>query len=146
MAKTRLELVNICKRKTKDTSSTSSSGFQEDLTTAEGIISTILQANQPGKVLDTLSLTAGVESYSLASNVASVEQILITSPVNDEKEIIEVDKETFRRTNPATSNDSQSCPSYWYHIEPTISSTGVLTKKVSFYPIPDKSYMLKIAY
>jgi len=146
MSKTRLELVNICKRKTKDTSSTSASGFQEDLVTAEGIVDSILNGNQSRKKATTLSLVDGTATYSLPSDVASIEQILITSPTTDEKLLIQVDKETFRATNPVASNDSESIPSYWYFSEPTVASTGVETKQITFYPIPDKSYTATYSY
>lgn len=145
--KTRLELKNICIRKTKDNSPEAKNGFDDDLATGEQIIASILKSKgfQLYKT-ETLSLTSGTETYDLASDVDEIEQLLITSPTADEKELVRVDKEEFRKTNPVTSNDSTSTPSYWYFSEPTIGSDNTETKRVSFYPIPDGAYTVTYSY
>lgn len=144
--KTRLELVNICKRKTKDTSTLSATNFADDLIIAEGIVDSILNRGKIRTKTATLSLVDGTETYALASDVGTVKQMLLTSPANDEKEIQLIDTETFRRMNPATSNDSKGIPDYYYFIEPTVGATNIESKNINFYPIPDDSYTATYTY
>lgn len=146
MAKNRLELVNICKRKTKDSTATATSGYQEDLDIALGIVDSLLNTNEDTKT-GTLSLTAGVETYALASDVETVEQVLITSPVGNKKELEWVDKNRFREVHPNTSNDGTSVPTVYYESESTINATtNVETKNISVYPIPSGSFTLTYSY
>ena len=145
--KTRLELKNICVRKTKDNSAEAQSGFNEDLVIGEQIIVSILKSKGFQLIkTSTLALTSGTETYSLASDVDEVEQIRITSPTDDEKVIDKISKEDLRAMNPVTSNDSTSTPSYWYFSEPIIGSDNTETKRISFYPIPDGDYTITYSY
>lgn len=145
MSKTRLQLVNICKRKTKDTSSTSESGFQEDLDTALGIVDSILNRDK-GDIKATLNLIAGTESYPLPTNVDTLNQFVITPPATGSK-LTWVGRDIFRLNNPDTSTSSHGVPSYWYEIEPTIDgATNVETKNINVFPIPDVDYVATYTY
>ena len=145
--KTRSQLKAICVRKTKDNSATAQSGFDEDLVIGEQIISAILKSKGFQLIkTSTISLTDGTETYDLDSDVDEVEQVLITSPTDDEKVLERIDKEDLRSFNPVTTNDSESTPSYWYFSEPTIGTDNTETKRISFYPIPDSSYTVTYSY
>lgn len=141
----RLELVNLCKRKTKDTSSTSNSGFQDDLDTALGIVDSILNTHEGDKA-GTLSIISGTGTYAVDSDVETINQILITS-LNNEKQLVNIDKDEFRASHPNTSDDSTGNPSYWYESDPTINSTtNAQTKNISIYPIPNANLTASYTY
>ena len=144
--KTYTELQNICLRRTKTEGEADAlAGFQEDLNIGQSIIASLRLWSEL-YTSSTLSLTNGVETYSLASDVDVVEQLRITSPTDQEKELKYISKEEFRRINPVTSNDSTAVPTYWYWSEPSIGTDYTPTKQVSFYPIPDGGYTVEYSY
>ncbi len=147
MAKTYSQLQNICIRKTKDNSPDAVSGFQEDLNIGQEIVASLLGTRaRELYTTGTLSLVAGTETYSLNSDVDTIEQVLITSPTNDEKELLLSSKEYERSINPVKSNDSQAMPNRYYLDEPSIAADGTETKVMAFDTIPDQAYTVTYSY
>lgn len=87
----------------------------------------------------TLSLTDGDEEVDLPSDFFKMRTIYISSPVNDERTLKEINYQTFRDTFHNTSDDSESTPLYWYFAPDS-------TTAVRFFPIPDSSYTATIDY
>lgn len=146
MALTQSQLVDLAARRLKvDTDNVAKTGILADLNIAQQILASLLSWKELMKT-GTLSLADGTETYSLASDVQFVEQMRITSPTDLESVLTEVDKEIFRQSNPVTSNDGETTPKYWYFTEPSIGSTNLATKQVSFFPIPEQSYTVTYSY
>lgn len=146
MSLTYKNLQDLCARRTKtDTDSVARAGFQTDLNIAQQIIASLMTWKELEKSA-TLSLTAGTETYSLATDVNLIEQMRITSPTDREIVLVRADKETLRIAHPVTSNDGTTTPYYWYFTEPSVGSDSSVTKRVSFYPIPEQAYTVTYTY
>lgn len=144
MKKTYAELQAICVRKTKTANdATALLGFQEDINIALGIVASIINP-EPLYKSDTLSLTSGIETYDLASDVATIEQVKITSPTTSEKVLVQISKERAREFK--TANDSHATPNWWYFDEPTFNTDGTRTLRISFYPISEQAYTVTYSY
>lgn len=97
---------------------------------------------------NTLSLTAsdGDISYALQSDVDEVEQFRITSPTSYSAVLQPVDKLFIRQVIPNKTLPGRTVPSKWYFVEPTISSTNVETKNITFDYLPDQAYTVTYSY
>lgn len=149
--KTYEALYKLCQRRTKTEGDADAlAGFKEDLNIGVQEIAG-LRGWQELEKQDTLTLSASTETYALTSlsgggtDVDFIRQITITSPTANETVVNYIDKEKLRVIDPVTSNSGTGTPLYWYYSEPTISS-GTETRNVSFWPIPDATYVVRVAY
>lgn len=148
MAKTRLELRAMCIRYAKiPDDATALAGLEEDLSIAVQIVATKRDWPQL-YTTSTVGLTAsdGDTVYALASNTDEIEQMRITSPSSYARVIPQISKEELRKIIPDKTVPGLASPSHWYFSEPTLSSTNVETKNVSFDYRPDRNYTITYSY
>lgn len=146
--KTRLELKTLCVRYAKiPDDAVVRAGLEEDLNIALHIVAAKRNWPQLYKT-GTLSLTGsdGDITYSLASDVDEIEQMRITSPSSYAKVLTLISKEKLREITPDKTVPGRAVPSKWYISEPTLSSTNVETKNISFDYRPDQAYTITYSY
>lgn len=93
-----------------------------------------------------LALADGDTIYPLSSDVDKVDQVRITTPITYARPLIYVPRRMLLDLIPDKSNNGTSTPSSWYYADPSISSSNVETKNISFDIMPDQAYTVKYTY
>lgn len=119
----------------------------EDANDAIGIIASLKNWDELYKTL-TLSLlkSDGDKNYPLDASVDKVELVRITLPVTYAKEITYIPRREILSILGAKSNNGTATPNQWYYSEPTLSSSNVETKNMSFDQMPDQAYTVAYTF
>ncbi len=128
-------------------SSVDIAAITEDSNDAIGIVASKRNWDELYKTI-TLSLASsdGDKNYPLDLTVDKVELVRITLPVDYAREIFYVPRREVLSVLGAKTNNGKATPNRWYYSEPSISSSNVETKLMSFDNMPDLAYTVAYTF
>lgn len=149
MSKTLVGLQNFVIRRARiDIGDTTSIGaIIEDLNDAIDIIASEKNWDELYSTKNLfLTKTDGDIVYALDATVDKVDQVRITSPVTYARPITYIQRRELLDVLGAKTNNGKTTPSLWYFAEPTLSTSNVETKNISFNTQPDQAYTVSYTF
>lgn len=138
-------LQDTVNRRGKIADATAKVGVASDLNIAQQIVASLRFWPELAKVAS-LTITKGIDTYPLEVDVDDIEQIILTTPSGYSKEIPFINKTELRRFAPVASLNGEASPIVAYFSEPTVNTDGSEVKNITFWTIPDQTYVVNYSY